>query len=691
MKKILLLLFICGFIIQTSAYDKKSLVERFTNASCGPCASINNAWYNATTASMINSGSISHVVYNVWWPGPNDPMYLLNQGDNTGRTNYYGVSGVPHIEVNGNTTSTSLSAFNNAVNSGNAEFAPFNIFISQGTISNNLIEVGVKIIRDPNDNTTFGNVKLRVAITEKTVEFSAPNGESEFFSVCRKMMPDAGGSSFTIPAPGDSTFISLQYVPTTEFLQAVNMDSMRVVAFIQDDNTKEIYQSNMHNLNQNYMATLSTPDEFYFGASSQAAGYTAYVKNIGLFPDIYNINLAFEGPAGWSQTFTTVNGTFNLGETDTVTLNPGDSTEIQVSVNANSINGYGQTTLQFLSNQGSFGSTKFKFTTFGLNVLVVDDDGGKNYEEYIENELISLASDYGIIPSEFIPANVSNLNTYDIIMWNSADTEPGISTDELNALVTFLDNGGNLYLNGGDLAYQMADPSSSYYTTTSHSFFNNYLHSTYVLKEHTATITQGIDGDPITDSISTLRLTGGSGANTINHSNGKYANQISANGSDAFNILHFWLKPDEHPAIRAIHNGMFGTGKVVFTTFGFETISAEEVRSIFAEKVINWLNLPTDVEVDPSLNPPVDFSLSQNFPNPFNPTTSIKFSVPETTPVTIKVYDVLGNEIAVLLDEVKDAGTYKIAYNATETASGVYFYQIKASGFVAVKKMSILR
>jgi hypothetical protein len=178
MKKILLLLFICGFIIQTSAYDKKSLVERFTNASCGPCASINNAWYNATTDSMINSGSISHVVYNVWWPGPNDPMYLLNQGDNTGRTNYYGVSGVPHIEVNGNTTSTSLSAFNNAVNSGNAEFAPFNIFISQGTISNNLIEVGVKIIRDPNDNTTFGNVKLRVAITEKTVEFSAPNGES---------------------------------------------------------------------------------------------------------------------------------------------------------------------------------------------------------------------------------------------------------------------------------------------------------------------------------------------------------------------------------------------------------------------------------------------------------------------------------------------------------------------------------
>ena len=57
------------------------------------------------------------------------------------------------------------------------------------------------------------------------------------------MMPNAVGSTFTIPAPGDSTMISLQYVPTTAFLQAVNMDSLRVVAFIQDDNTRAIYQS----------------------------------------------------------------------------------------------------------------------------------------------------------------------------------------------------------------------------------------------------------------------------------------------------------------------------------------------------------------------------------------------------------------------------------------------------------------
>jgi len=357
MKKILLTLVMLCFIVESQAYDKKSLVERFTNASCGPCAVLNNAWYNTTTQSLVNSGSISHLVYNVNWPGPNDPMYLLNSTDNMARRSYYGVTWVPWPIVNGvyfDYESQGQPQFINTINSGNAEYAPFKIVIVQGVILNNLIEVGVKIIRDPGDVTTFGNIKLRVALTEKTVSYPFPpgsNGERDFFSICRKMLPDASGTTFTIPAPGDSIMIGLQYVPTAAFLQAVNLDSMRVVAFIQDDATRQMYQSEMHDLNQNYMATITTQDDYYFGSSSTTANYTSYIKNIGLLPDTYNINLDFDGPAGWSITFTTVNGTFNYGETDAVTLNPGDSTEIQVNVDPNLINGYGQTTVQFISNQ----------------------------------------------------------------------------------------------------------------------------------------------------------------------------------------------------------------------------------------------------------------------------------------------------------------------------------------------------
>jgi hypothetical protein len=237
----------------------------------------------------------------------------------------------------------------------------------------------------------------------------------------------------------------------------------------------------------------------------------------------------------------------------------------------------------------------------------------------------------------------------------------------------------------------MADPTSPWYTSATHSFFNDYLHASYILKEHSAKITQGVDGDPITDSLDILRLTGGSGANTINHTDGKYANQVSANGTDAHGILHFWLKPDEYAAVRSIHNGMSGTGKVVFTTFGFETIAFEDTRSLFAEKVIEWLSSPTNVEQESSGNLPVEFALLQNYPNPFNPVTTIKFSVPELSPVTIKVFDVLGNEVSVILDEVKPAGNYKVNYDASESSSGIYFYQMKAGNFISVKKMSILK
>jgi len=691
MKNFTIIFLLTVFVCSAGAYDKLSLVERFTNASCVPCAQMNTAWYTATTSNYVNSGLMSHIVYNVWWPGAGDPMYLLNLTDNTTRTNYYGCNYVPWIDVNGTQISETQGAFTSAVSNGNAQFAPFNIVISQGVISNNLIEIGIKIIRDPTDVTTFGNVKLKVALTEKTVAYSSPpggNGERIFYSICRKMLPNAVGSTFTIPAPGDSIMISLQYVPTTAFLQAVNMDSLRVVAFIQDDNTRQIYQSKMHDLNQNFMATITTEDEYYFGASSGSAVYTAYVKNIGTYTDTYNINLSFDGPASWSKTFTTINGTFNLGETDTVTLSPGDSTEIQVNINGNSINGYGKTTAQFISNQGSFGNVEFRYTTFGLDVLVVDDDDRKNYEPYIENELVTLNAEYGIITSDFIHANADSLNTFNIIVWNTGITEPAISADEMDLIKNFLDYGGSLYLNGVDIAYQLADPSSPYYSSETIEFFTNYLHSSYILREHAAVITLGISGDPITDGLAMMNLTGGTGANTINHSQGHYVNQISAEGMNNANILSFWQKPDEHPATRSFHGV---SGKVVFTAFGFESIALAERRALFAQRIVEWLSIPVGVEENPSDLLPASFDLQQNYPNPFNPETTIEFKIANTAPVLIKVYDLIGREVATLVNEVKQPGVYRVSFDGENLASGVYFYEMIAGDYSSVKKMNLLK
>jgi uncharacterized protein (TIGR02145 family) len=85
------------------------------------------------------------------------------------------------------------------------------------------------------------------------------------------------------------------------------------------------------------------------------------------------------------------------------------------------------------------------------------------------------------------------------------------------------------------------------------------------------------------------------------------------------------------------------------------------------------------------------FDLLQNYPNPFNPTTNIHFNIPQLSFVTLKVYDVLGNEIKTVVNEVKTAGNYEIEFDGTEIPSGVYLYQIRAGSFNETKKMILMK
>jgi photosystem II stability/assembly factor-like uncharacterized protein len=88
---------------------------------------------------------------------------------------------------------------------------------------------------------------------------------------------------------------------------------------------------------------------------------------------------------------------------------------------------------------------------------------------------------------------------------------------------------------------------------------------------------------------------------------------------------------------------------------------------------------------------PVNFELAQNYPNPFNPSTTITFSIPQKSEVSVKIYDILGNEVATLVNESKEAGRYSINFNASKYSSGVYFYSIKAGNFTETKKMTLIK
>jgi len=87
---------------------------------------------------------------------------------------------------------------------------------------------------------------------------------------------------------------------------------------------------------------------------------------------------------------------------------------------------------------------------------------------------------------------------------------------------------------------------------------------------------------------------------------------------------------------------------------------------------------------------PKEFSIS-NYPNPFNPTTTINYQLPEAGFVTIKVYDILGKEVSVLVNETKQAGYYNVNFDAGSLTSGIYIYSIQSNNFAQSKKMLLIR
>jgi CubicO group peptidase (beta-lactamase class C family) len=96
-------------------------------------------------------------------------------------------------------------------------------------------------------------------------------------------------------------------------------------------------------------------------------------------------------------------------------------------------------------------------------------------------------------------------------------------------------------------------------------------------------------------------------------------------------------------------------------------------------------------DVREGINKPIEFSLNQNFPNPFNPATTIIYQLPYFSNITLKIFNTLGEEIETLVNEYKTAGRYQTEFNATNLPSGVYFYQLRAGSFVQTKKMLLLK
>jgi hypothetical protein len=176
---------------------------------------------------------------------------------------------------------------------------------------------------------------------------------------------------------------------------------------------------------------------------------------------------------------------------------------------------------------------------------------------------------------------------------------------------------------------------------------------------------------------------------TVNPNDGTFA-PLGAMGLNAA-VSHLGYAPNGYIF------GLIGTGTQVSTLVRFTaqnttaiTLGSTNTSALrgIGIRLDSLGQLGTEIR---TASTPKEYQLNQNYPNPFNPTTVIEFAIPTTETVSLKIYDVLGREVATLLNERRNAGVHRINFNATNLSSGTYFYRLQAGTFTQTKKMILVK
>lgn len=227
------------FSLKTNAQNQRVLLlESFTNTGCGPCAA-----YNPAMDALIanNADKIAAIKYHVNWPSSADPMYLHNTAENGARTSYYNVTGVPQVVIDG----TRFSGNPNQVTQGiidqlYAIESPMELLLTyEVNEAENTIAVHV-MGRASIDIES--ELKLHVGVIEREIHFNSapgPNGERDFYSVMKKLLPNSNGQNLGTLKANDY----FAYSFTWELANIYNMDQLDAIAWVQSSSTKEVLQA----------------------------------------------------------------------------------------------------------------------------------------------------------------------------------------------------------------------------------------------------------------------------------------------------------------------------------------------------------------------------------------------------------------------------------------------------------------
>jgi|GEM_PF-288412 len=396
-------------------------------------------------------------------------------------------------------------------------------------------------------------------------------------------------------------------------------------------------------------------------------------------PTISNVRLSLQSNgSGYDSSLTIANNVLD-GVLSGLGLNPGDSLVGQWSVWA-----YNAT--DSLKASQNFALT-LKRQSKGDVIILYDSTitGCRTSRDSVANNLSALGVTFDLYnrKTNTGTASISYRGYKKVIVLGEGTSV--ISNIVKDSIKSYLNAGtpavkSKLILMAEDIGYHIDRTASTYLDTT---FARGTLGFVFVADRPGTIGTRGLIG--VTTNPNMADSTAGPWPDVLRKS--------SLPPSQLYNLYKFRLYPDSMNAIGRISP----TYNIAVMGIDVESLrpTSDSPNGLtvkrFVKGAIDFVDgILTSVEQTSSIIPQT-YSLSQNFPNPFNPTTVINFSLPKQGFVNLKIYDILGKEVMTLVNEQKSAGTYEVEFNASNLASGAYFFRLESGEFSDIKKMMLIK
>jgi len=668
---LLVILFISLQLQIVQGEDRLVLIESFVNDDCLSCAT-----FNALLKRVENNyqGQIVLISYHLWWPDDKDPFYLAAGDEATTRRDYYNeaIFELPSVMVNGepflHADSLHRTDYTHWSTLLDSIIVPSDFTINlQRTIVGSTIQIVATI--SPNGTTGTQTLTAYLVVIEKKVvldETPGINGEKEFYGIVRDILPLPDGQEITI---GQSD-ITLDY----EFTLDQRWDSSQVatVFFLQDPQTHEVYQTAIEQthfkLHSNVYQQI-TPNNNH-------AIYNIDLHNYEESNIDYLLNWDNSGPLDWN-----ISVQFDgspISDSSVVSVEPQSTKEITLDILPYSP-GETEVLLTVTALDDSSSCTQFFTTISDVPLLLVDDDGFFDYEKYFQPILDNWGIQYGRWERTYDNLSTDELSNTEAIIWWTGLSSPTLDKKDQTLLENYLNGGGDLFITGQDIGYDLCDSTYAYFDSLSGSkeFYETFLSAIYESDIAVQTSLQGTNN--LFDTSLDIDIIGSGGADN------QYFPSIISPISPAQTVLQY-----EANKAGGIYYEL-GDRKVVYFSFGFEAIDNEDDRQVILEDILSYFGVITGTPLitDNSFIPQV--WIKQNYPNPFNAKTVIRFGTQKNCEILIQIFDILGRNVTTLFQRIVEAGQHQVIFDADGLPSGIYFCRAQIGEYSKVFKMSLLR